>query len=60
MKGMILFHGNDKLHERIEKAELYLGPLVSVGIHQPSWQDRLIQWLNPVNRNDAIHAYQVK
>jgi len=60
MKGMILFHGNDKLHERIAKAELYLGPLVSVGTHQPSWQDRLIQWLNPVNRNDAIHAFRVK
>lgn len=60
MKGLIFFHGDEMLEERVSIADSYLGPLECFGIYEPSWQDRIIQWINPVNKNDAIYSYQVK
>ncbi len=60
VQGLILFHGDKQLNERIALAESYLGDLNCVGVYNASWQDRVIQWLNPVNRNDAIYAYRIE
>jgi hypothetical protein len=54
---LIFFHGARDLDERIQVAENYLGRITEVASFQPSWQDRFIQWLNPMNRNDAIFVY---
>jgi hypothetical protein len=56
---LIFFHGSENLSERIAIAENYLGDLVQLAEFQPSWQDRIIQWMNPMNRNDAIYMYRV-
>jgi hypothetical protein len=57
---LVLFHGNKNLKQRVKLAESYLGDLTELANFQPSWQDMLIQWINPVNRNDAIYIYGLK
>ena len=54
---LIFFHGTTDLDKRIELAENYLGRITKLASFQPSWQDRFIQWLNPMNRNDAVFVY---
>jgi len=56
---LIFFHGSENLNKRVEIAETYLGSMVMLSSFQPSWQDKLIQWINPINRNDAIYLYLV-
>jgi hypothetical protein len=57
--NLVFFHGSENLDARVQSAENYLGDLVQLAEFQPSWQDRLIQWINPMNRNDAIYLYNV-
>lgn len=58
--GLIFFHGSEALPSRLELAEQYLGHLEFLEVFRASLQDRVIQWVNPVNRNDAIFVYRTK
>jgi hypothetical protein len=51
---VVLFFGLEDLDERIRKAEAAMGPLREVGRAEPGLVDRVVHWLNPVNRNETI------
>lgn len=50
----VLFFGEEELDQRRERIETVMGPLVMVGRAEPGAMDRLVHWLNPVNRNETI------
>jgi hypothetical protein len=56
---LIFFHGQNNLQARVDYFKNNFGDLVFIREFKPSWQDRLIQWLNPVNRNDGIFLYEI-
>lgn len=50
----VLFIGEDKLEERIARFESSYGPVEVLGRAEPGLIDRIVHWLNPVNRNEVI------
>lgn len=50
----VLFFGTEDLDERMQRAEQAMGPLRVIGRAEPGLVDRVVHWLNPVNRNEAI------
>jgi hypothetical protein len=38
----------------MQRAEQAMGPLRVIGRAEPGLVDRVVHWLNPVNRNEAI------
>ncbi len=50
----ILFIGEEHLAERVARAERAMGPLHVVGKAYPGLLDRVMHFLNPVNRNAVI------
>lgn len=56
---VVLFIGPEALEARIARVQQALGPLQLVGRAQPGLLDRLMHWLNPVNRNEVISIYRV-
>ena len=50
----VLFFGEEQLELRKGKLEEVLGPLEVIGRAEPGFMDRLVHWLNPVNRNETI------
>ena len=51
---VILFIGDKDLSERMAKAEAAMGPLTLLGSAEPGFLDKVVHWLNPVNRNETI------
>ncbi|MBK7242222.1 MAG: hypothetical protein IPI00_19215 [Flavobacteriales bacterium] len=51
---IILFFGTEDLNERIARATEAMGPLHEIGRSEPGLVDRVVHWLNPVNRNETI------
>jgi hypothetical protein len=58
--NVALFIGTDSLTTRVHRMESALGPLQPIGTAQPGLLDRVMHWLNPVNRNVVITAYAIK
>jgi len=54
----VLIVTDKKRTERVAQIEECLGPLQLETLIQPSHLDRLLHWLNPVNRNEAIWIYK--
>jgi hypothetical protein len=54
----VLFLGEERLPERVAHMEKVMGDLHQVGRVEPGLLDRVIHWLNPVNRNTVITIYQ--
>jgi hypothetical protein len=52
--------GNEDLPARTARLERAMGPLETVGVAQPGLLDRLVHWLNPVNRNETITVVRVR
>lgn len=50
----VLFVGEDRLAERMARMEESYGPVRIIGRAEPGLIDRLVHWLNPVNRNEVI------
>lgn len=57
--NVALFIGNDSLASRVRRMESALGPMQQIGTAEPGLLDRLMHWLNPVNRNVTITAYAI-
>ena len=51
---VVLFIGEEDLEERKRKATQAMGPLHEVARAEPGLVDRVVHWLNPVNRNETI------
>jgi hypothetical protein len=54
LPDVILFIGEEDLRGRMDKVEQALGPLTILGLAKPGLLDRVVHWLNPVNRNETI------
>lgn len=50
----VLFIGEDGLAERVSRFERQYGPVRILGRAEPGFIDRVVHWLNPVNRNEII------
>lgn len=50
----VLFFGEEDLDARRARIEAVMGPLAIIGRAEPGFMDRLVHWLNPVNRNETI------
>ncbi|MFZ1332726.1 MAG: glycosyltransferase family 39 protein [Flavobacteriales bacterium] len=51
---IILFFGEEDLDQRIARVTEAMGPLREIGRSEPGMVDRVVHWLNPVNRNETI------
>ena len=49
-----LFIGEENLQERIQRMEADYGAVEIIGRAEPGFVDRVVHWLNPVNRNETI------
>lgn len=54
----VLFIGTEHLDERVARMEQASGPLTLEGRAEPGLLDRVVHWLNPVNRNVTITIYR--
>ncbi|MCB9169254.1 MAG: glycosyltransferase family 39 protein [Flavobacteriales bacterium] len=52
--NIVLFVGKEDLDQRIARVQRQLGPLRIEGEAEPGLVDRVVHWLNPVNRNETI------
>ncbi|MBZ0206090.1 MAG: glycosyltransferase family 39 protein [Flavobacteriales bacterium] len=57
--NVVLFIGTENLDERVQRVQNALGPLKLIGAAEPGLLDRLVHWLNPVNRNVTITIYAI-
>ena len=55
----VLFIGLEDLEVRKARIEGITGPLQRVAVAEPGLVDRVVHWLNPVNRNETISVYRV-
>jgi len=51
---MVLFIGEEDLEARMRRVEEQAGPLTVVARAEPGLVDRVVHWLNPINRNETI------
>lgn len=58
--NVVLFVGLEELPTRQAKAEAAMGPLREVGRAEPGLVDRVVHWLNPVNRNETIVIMRIQ
>ena len=54
MPDIILFLGEKDLEQRMDRMRSDYGELTIIGRTEPGSMDRLVHWLNPVNRNETI------
>lgn len=54
---VVLFIGHEDLEARVGRVQAALGPLQLIGRAEPGLLDRVVHWLNPVNRNEVITIY---
>lgn len=50
----VLFIGEEHIQERMDRVTRAMGPLQQIRRAEPGALDRLVHWLNPVNRNEVI------
>jgi 4-amino-4-deoxy-L-arabinose transferase-like glycosyltransferase len=56
--SFVLFFGGDNLITRVQAMQQFIPGLVPEKVIHPSWPDRLLHWLNPVNANQDIYIYR--
>jgi hypothetical protein len=54
MPNVVLFIGKEQLPERLARVEEAIGPLDILFEAEPGLVDKVVHWLNPVNRNETI------
>ncbi len=55
--NVVLFIGTEDLDARLARMQAALGPMHPIGRAEPGLLDRVVHWLNPVNRNETISLY---
>lgn len=58
--NMVCFIGTEDLAQRRMAMERQLGALELIGNAEPGLVDRIVHWLNPVNRNESISVYRLR
>jgi hypothetical protein len=58
--NIVLFIGEEDLPARMVRMEQATGPLTILYRAEPGALDKLVHWLNPVNRNETITVAQVE
>jgi hypothetical protein len=58
--NVVLFIGQEDLPARKARMEAALGPLRPIGVAEPGLLDKVVHWLNPINRNVVILVYAVQ
>lgn len=56
---VVLFIGTEMLDSRVKHVEDALGQMHLIGRAEPGLLDRVMHWLNPVNRNVVITIYAI-
>jgi len=56
----VLFIGLEDLEQRKARIISLIGPLKPVAVAEPGLVDRVVHWLNPVNRNETISVYRLE
>jgi hypothetical protein len=56
----VLFIGTGALPARMERLARSYGPIEVIGAAQPGFVDRVVHWLNPVNRNETIILARIR
>jgi hypothetical protein len=59
LPNYVFFIGEEELPQRIARITNAMGPLTLVQRAEPGALDRLVHWLNPVNRNEVILVTKV-
>ncbi|MBK8497309.1 MAG: glycosyltransferase family 39 protein [Flavobacteriales bacterium] len=59
MPDIVLFLGEKDLDQRMHRMRSDYGELTVIGRTEPGFMDRLVHWLNPVNRNETITIARV-
>ena len=54
----VLFSGDGDISPLVKKSREYLPFLVYETTIQPGFIDRLVHWLNPINRNKTVYIYR--
>ncbi len=57
--NVVLFIGAEELEARVQRVSHALGPLQFVGRAEPGLLDKVVHWLNPINRNVIISIYAI-
>jgi hypothetical protein len=57
--NVVMFLGEEDLEHRIRRMTERTGALEKLDEARPGSLDRLLHWLNPVNRNETIFIYRV-
>jgi hypothetical protein len=57
--NLVLFIGTEDLDARVHHVEEALGRLDLIGRAEPGLLDKVVHWLNPVNRNVTISIYAI-
>lgn len=52
--NVVLFIGEEELYARVLRTTQAMGRLQLIHLAEPGLLDRLVHWLNPVNRNETI------
>ncbi len=58
--NIILFIGEEELEDRMARVERSVGPLEVLYRAEPGTLDRLVHWVNEVNRNETITVARVQ
>lgn len=58
--NVAVFIGTEHLPQRVQRMEAALGPMQLIGQAKPGLLDRVVHWLNPVNRNVTITLYAIR
>ncbi len=56
----VLFFGEEQLQERSDRMAAVLGDLQNIDRAEPGLVDKVVHWLNPVNRNETIIIARVE
>jgi hypothetical protein len=57
---VVLFFGEEDLEDRMRRISEDLGELHIIGRAEPGLVDRVVHWLNPVNRNETIITARIR
>ena len=58
--NVVLFFGEEDIDARIAHVQAQVGSLEIIGRARPGLLDRIVHWLNPVNRNETIVLARIR
>ena len=59
-QGFVIFYNDENLSTRVDSIKTVLPNLKRDTVIQPGFIDKVMHWLNPVNKNQTIYIYRTK